>query len=508
MRQVLPALVVILLAAAPARAADPGAFSLGMNLSGVTDYSSELVFVDLFKAARTWVSQADGKGWGQGPPLALRPDGYPAAIAPGCHADSVVVTGMKGCGLGGRYVCLYEGKGAVDVRMDAKVVDRRPGRLVVDVKPDADTVHLRLSATDPADPVRNVRLVPEARETDHADRPFRDDFLARWKGATVLRFMDWQRTNDSPVVNWADRPTPASFSQAGKGGVALEYMLQAADAVGADPWFCMPHLATDDSVRAFAKAVKPHLKPGRKVYVESSNECWNGQFGQARYCQKKGLELKLRQNPYEAQLRYFSKRSVEVFRIWESEIPKGQLVRVLAAQSANPWTGATVLDFEGAARTADVIAIAPYFGNKYGNPKTAAEVRGMMPGALVAALKTDLEASLKSVRAYAAEAKKRGVALVAYEAGQHLAGYGGAENDEALTRLFIAANRHPGMGRLYRDYFRGWRDAGGGLCCVFSSTARPSKWGSWGALEHTGQPPAEAPKFRAVRELLDAQVSR
>jgi hypothetical protein len=499
------AAVAVLLIATSTRAADPAAYSLGMNLSGVTDYSTELVFTDLFKAARTWVSQADGKGWGQGPQLDLRADGYPKLLAPSCHADAVVFTGLKGCGIGGPHVCLYDGEGAVDFRMNAKVTARAPGRLAVEIAPDADAVHLRLSGTNPANPVRNVRLVPAARETDYAEKPFRDDFVARWKGATVLRFMDWQRTNDNPLSRWADRTTPAAFSQAGKGGVALEYMLKAADAVGADPWFCMPHLASDDSVREFARLVKPHLKPGRKVYVEYSNECWNGQFQQARYCAKMGQELGLSKNAYEAQLRYFSKRSIDIFKLWEAEIPKGQLVRVLAAQSANPWTGTTVLDYAGAAKHADAIAIAPYFGNQYGNPKTVAEVKAMTPDALVAALKADLESSLKSVRQYAAEAKKRGVALVAYEAGQHLAGHGGAENDEALTKLFIAANRHPGMEGLYRDYFRGWRDAGGGLCCVFSSVSRPSKWGSWGALEHTGQSPAEAPKFRAVRAVLDEQ---
>ena len=362
-----------------------------------------------------------------------------------------------------------------------------------------------MSKTDPADPVRNVRLVPEAREADHAARPLRDDFLNRWKGAAVIRFMDWQRTNDSPVTDWADRTTPAAYSQAAAGGVALEYMLAAADALGADPWFCMPHRATDDYVRSFAAAVKGRLPAGRKVYVEYSNECWNGQFRQARYCQERGTKLGLSANAYEAQLRFYSKRAVEIFTLWEAEIPKGQLVRVLAAQSANPWTGTTVLDFDDAAARADAIAVAPYFGNKYGSPKTAAEVRALTPDALVAALKADVADSLKAVAKYAAEAKKRGVALVAYEAGQHLAGYAGAENDDGLTALFAAANRHPGMEALYRDYFAGWRAAGGGLCAVFSSVGRPGKWGSWGALEYAGQPPADAPKFRAVRALLDAQ---
>jgi len=94
------------------------------------------------------------------------------------------------------------------------------------------------------------------------------------------------------------------------------------------------------------------------------------------------------------------------------------------------------------------------------------------------------------------------VRLVAYEGGQHLAGHGGAENNEKLTQLFHAANHHPGMRDLYLEDLRNWQDAGGDLFCVLSSMGRYSKWGSWGLLEYAGQDPKTAPKYQAVREVL------
>src|SRR5581483_8613189 len=137
------------------------------------------------------------------------------------------------------------------------------------------------------------------------------------------------------------------------------------------PWFCMPHRADDDFVRRFARLVHERLDPGLKVYVEYSNEVWNYQFGQTRYAQEQGTALKLG-NP--ENLRYYSQRSVEIFKIWESVFGRTKrLVRVLAAQAVNPWSSEQVLKWHDAYQHADALAIAPYFGNRFGDPKTADE---------------------------------------------------------------------------------------------------------------------------------------
>src|SRR5262245_18033506 len=99
----------------------------------------------------------------------------------------------------------------------------------------------------------------------------------------------------------------------------------------------MPHLADDEFVREFAKLVKKTLDGKRKVYLEYSNEVWNAGFKQAHHAAEQGKKEGLSNNAYQAQLFWYSKRSVEIFKIWEDELGKDRLVRVLAAQAANSW---------------------------------------------------------------------------------------------------------------------------------------------------------------------------
>ena len=278
--------------------------------------------------------------------------------------------------------------------------------------------------------------------------------------------------------------------------MALEYLIQLTNTLTADPWFCMPHLATDDYIRRFAEMVKAQLKPGLKVYLEYSNECWNGMFGQARYCRDKGKALRLSNNDFEAQLRYYSKRSVEIFGIWEQVFGgTDRLVRVLAAQSANPWTSQQVLNFEEACKHADVLAIAPYFGNCAGDPKSQAEAAQMTVDQVLDKCAEYIAQGNKAIAAQARIAQEHGLRLVAYEAGQHLVGHGGAENSKVLEDLFHAANRHPRMKDLYLAYLSGWKANGGTLAMIFSSMGTYSKWGSWGLMEHHGPPARRHPQI-------------
>lgn len=475
---------------------------LGLNLAGVRDWSSELVFVDAFHTARAWISQAKGQPWGKGGQLEVDERGHVRSLAPGQYAETIVCTGFEKLYPAGLFTCLYDGDGDLDFTGDARVSERQPGRLKVNIQPKQGTVFARITRTNPKDPLRRIRLIMPGHETTYEKQPFLPAFLQRWQGFAAFRFMDWAATNNSKLVEWRERPTLQDHSQASK-GVAVEYLIAFANTMDAAPWFCLPHRASDDFVRQHARLVKATLKPNLKIYLEYSNECWNGQFEQARYCAAEGKKLQLSGSAYEAQIRFYSQRSVEIFKIWE-EVFGGQdrLVRVIAMQAANPWTGTTALDWRDAFKHADAIAIAPYFGHRWGSPKTAAKTVQMTADDLIRELATDVLQAKKHMEAYAAIAKKRGLQLLAYEAGQHLAGFQGAENNDQLTKLFHAANRHPGMKQLYADYLQQWNAAGGGLNCIFSSMGRYSKWGSWGLLEHDGQKPEETPKLQAVRAYL------
>lgn len=475
---------------------------LGLNLAGVTDWSSELVFADAFQSARAWISQAKGQPWGKGPPLDIDSKGHVRSLREGQYAETVVFANFADRYPAGDYICRYQGQGDVEFWGDARVVERQPGRLKVEIRPKGGMATARIMRTDPKDPVRSIHLFHPGLEESAQAQPFLPDFLKRWEGFRVFRFMDWQRTNNSKLADWADRPTPESHSQA-LGGVCLEYMIRLCNLRDVEPWFCMPHRASDDFVRRFAGIVKEQLKPNLKVHIEYSNECWNGQFEQARYCKEQGEKFGLSKNAYEAQLRFYSQRACEIFKIWEDVFGgKDRLMRVLATQSANVWTGSTALTWRHAYKASDAVAIAPYFGGRWGNPKKASEVTALTTDELIKALVEDVAISRKQMESYAALARKYGLALVAYEGGQHLVGHGGAENNEQMMKLFHAANRHPGMRDLYLRNLRDWQEAGGDLFCVFSSMGAYSKWGSWGLLEHAAQDLDNAPKYQAIREYL------
>jgi hypothetical protein len=95
-------------------------------------------------------------------------------------------------------------------------------------------------------------------------------------------------------------------------------------------------------------------------------------------------------------------------------------------------------------------------------------------------------------------AQTRGLPLITYEGGQHLVGTGGAENNQTLTNLFMAANRDPRMGAIYADYLNMWKAQGGQLFAVFNCVDAFSKWGSWGMLEYMDANRIRAHKYVAI----------
>lgn len=108
---------------------------------------------------------------------------------------------------------------------------------------------------------------------------------------------------------------------------------------------------------------------------------------------------------------------------------------------------------------------------------------------------TRLQKAIGDINSQKAVADEFGLLLVAYEAGQHMVGIRGGENNEAVTNLFFEANRSKQMGELYDAYLKGWKDEGGDMIAMFSSIGRWSKWGSWGLMEFYDSKPEDYPKF-------------
>ena len=475
---------------------------LGTNLAGIASWNPAWQFVDVFKTARPWISQCNGCGWGEGGALDLSPEGWVLSFGANQYAETVMLDG--GVYPDGEFVLTYTGEGEISFSLgSATIISQADGRIVFIPSGDSG-IWLRLESVNPQNPLRDIRVYAPTYE--NSTEVFHPQFLERLEGFTTLRFMDWMTTNNSPIVTWDDRPhlTDAQWHEF---GVPVEILVALANRLNTDAWFNMPHLADDDYIRQFATMVHANLNPNLRAYIEYSNETWNSIFAQSYYVIEQGRALGLSDNDFQAGLFYHSHRAGEIFAIWEEVFGNtDRLVRVLASQGANAWTGEQVLTYDAMYTRADALAIAPYFGGYLGDPDTIDAVLAMGVDGVLDASLADIQGD---VRGWIADnvslTTQYGVELVAYEGGQHLSGVGRAMDDDRLTDLFIRANRHPRMGDLYGEYLRQWGELGGGLFVNFSDITEPSRFGSWGVLEYQTQPRADAPKYDALMTYLGRQ---
>jgi hypothetical protein len=486
--------------------------ALGINLTQVADYNREWPFVDAFKTARPWISQTQGGAWGQGPQLALDSNGWITSLQPGQYAETIMYDNALDDTAHfptGQYTLLYDGSGTLSFDLQsATIVSQTPGRMVVNVTAGQNGIFLIESATDPSNPIRNIRFILPGFESTYQTQPFHPLFLQRLQGYQVIRFMEWMLTNGSNVQNWSDRPTPNDYTYSWR-GVPLEVMLQLVNAANARPYFNIPAKASDDYIRQFATMVSQRLNSGLTFFVEYSNETWNGTFSQSNYAQSQGQALGLANNPTQNGAYYTAYRSVQMFNIFQSVFGNtSRMTRVIASQAANSWLSDQTLGFQNAFASADALAIAPYFNCSdsasggfgiLGDPATASQVAAMTVDQVDDIQLAHINnCALQQMQANASVAHSYGLKMIAYEGGQSLVGYNGAENNTALTAVFKAANRGSRMNALYTQYLQNWVAAGGDMFVHYSDIGGYAKYGSFGTLEYQDQDPATSPKYQAL----------
>lgn len=500
---------------------------LGTNLTGITDWSPEWAFADAFKTSRPWISGVEGS-WDDGRALDTDARGWLKRLEPNQVARTLLFWHPAIRYPAGDYVVRYDGDGILQYWHNGKLRDSSPGRQVIEVDPTKGGIGINVVSVNPTNPIRNLHILMPGgacegdpmracrRDADcapsfcatferiHEKQRFHPTFLKSIERYSVLRFMDWMDTNHSKQRWWKERPLIEDARWSVK-GVPVEVMVELANLTGADPWFNIPHLADDDYVRRFAELVKASLDPTRKVYVEWSNEVWNPMFAQSAYAREQGLALKLAKNDTEANLRFYARRSVQVFAIWEEVFGgRERLVRVLASQAVNPWITENILGFEKAYAHADAIAIAPYFGYHLGDPEHAAANAKKTDGELIAELlESGLDAPASWVEKHAALAAKYKLKLIAYEGGQSLVGVGPVVENEALNARFDAINRDARMREVYAKYLGLWKKNGGELFVHFVNCSTFGKFGRWGAMENLDQPRSTAPKLDALWTFID-----
>lgn len=535
---------------------------LGTNLESVLDFSAAYPFADFFKQSRPWITASqsvfDTEDANQ---LDLDTDGWVQSL-PACTGDPnqfcIARTVFNSAGSpwpDGQYVVVYDGDGTITYALGASkvVASSVPGRDVVEV--DGDSIwQLDVIATAaPPNHIRNIRVYPPGINPD--DPPlFHPDFVARLEPYRALRFMDWMRANGegffgaaNPQEIFADRPLPSDAHWSRLDGVPLEVMVELANLTGAEPWFTLPHGVNDDYVTQFATIVRNQLDPDLDIYVEHSNEVWNN-FTQKDPIETRANELfgavasqfERRLNAHGLRTRQFCDLFRGVF-VADAE----RIICTLGAQAANPFTATEAADcplaqdadlIDGPCLGAgDALAIAPYFANYTNREENEEEIADWTLEQLFAEISeggqleqnvatpcTDngntfidrvvagrctvsaLEETDFFISASGDAAEARGMRMVAYEGGQHLALVSAFSGDpeaqarkDAVTALFVAANRDPRMRDVYLDYFERWKEGGGELFAHFSLTFSYGPFGSWGVLESLTQQP-DPPKLEGI----------
>ena len=513
--------------------------SVGMNLENVVDWSPAWTFTDAFQASRPWISQAFNTAtWNtswdaaDAPVLTLDSRGNPTSLATWQNAagqtmqqvaGTLMFRGLGGGYAGGVYRAEWDGTGTVTFGFDAQTIasgKTAAGRNYADlqVTPSDNGIYLRIDATSPTDPVRDVHVWMPDWQGQHfagqrwqpgdAFSPFHPLFLQRLEPFHTIRFMGMQETNSSDIRTWADRRDALDIRQgSGSGGtpsepivngMSVEYMVQLANDLNANPWFNMPHMADDDFVRNFATYVRDHLKPGLTASVEWSNEIWNFGWG-FEASQWVSEQTKL---PANAGLDNWQVAGHEAKRdldIW-SDVFAGQtsrLVRVAAGWAAVDWVTNRIVESMGG--SFDAIAIAPYITST--DEQRAGYTSATTVDRVIADTRANVGTSLEWVGNHAKLASEwqarlgRPIQLVAYEGGSHLDGRSGPYQD-----AFYAATNDPRMGDIYRDYLRGLDAAGMKLYVDFQFTGGPgaTPWGDFAKLHRMDESLATAYRYNAV----------
>lgn len=523
--------------------------SIGMGLNGIVDWTAQQPFIDVMKTARPWTGHLPNRWGGWGPDVfaardLLDEDGWLKAIPKEItHASTLMLTDLppEAVSANGRYRMTYEGQGAIGVGGRVSNLKRDGDAIWFDFVAGPGFVEITITSTDPngtGDHIRDIQVVKEENIPLHeVGAVFNPQWIERIEDQRLLRFMDWMNTNDSTISSWDQRPKVSDFTYALR-GAPLETMVALANQIGADPWFSMPHSATDDYMRRFADYVRDNLDPALKAHIELSNEVWNWQFSQAQWAEAEG---KKRWGQDSKWVEFYGMRAAQMARIWDDvygDEASRRLVKVISTQTGwlgleeavlgTPlWVAEDPSSNRPAASYFDAYAITGYFAAGLGDDPKAPIVRKWIAESRAAALAEaqrqgltgpaqstyveeheydravilaaqelrdgsltgDRQGTLDDLvgtvfRYHRDVAASLGLDLIMYEGGTHVSAAGAWIDDPELTPFFVHLNYTPQMGALYEILLKGWKDAGGTLFNAFVDVSAPSKWGSWGALRH------------------------
>ena len=485
----------------------------GVNLEYVEDWRPGMMFSDLLKQSRGWDRVSGG-------PAAVDAQGWPTE-----DAQSILVIGESSWALGGTYTISFNGQATISAAVGSFAVRNQSYNAGTNLTtaevavPDGTAeIWLRLTNTRRTNTastntgVTNVTFIRPGYAAD-GSQVFGNEFLTAISRFQLFRTMNAVNTNDNTPnypdqTEWNERKTPDYATQTAnnvagsveKTGVAWEYLIQLANQTDSDIWVNIPVSASDSYITNLARllrdgnAATAPLKPNLKLYVEWSNEIWNGQFPSRNY----QIALARAQGVDDFEL--VSKRTVEISNIFRGVFGASainQQVRVLLpGQIANIGTyrpDYIAQNYGPVSNYIYGIAGAPYFNA--GTVNTSGSV-----DQILAAMSASINGEGRSQKLDIINlAKQYGIKALCYEGGPDNGG-----GDQANVPNRIAANFDVRITEMMvRDVTSQWWDLGGDVFMQYKLASRYDKNGMWGVS--TRHNALDGVKWDAVAQITGQQ---
>ena len=495
-RALAGALLTALTVGWPAAAHD----RLGANLNSIADFMRNHEFVDVMRQSREFGSFADPFNT----VIPVGPDGWPT----GDFGVTLMAAQQGVRGLPGTYRVIFNGRATVTSAASGTIANAtydaatNTSRLDLVFPADGDTMALRF-AVEPgpaSNAVKNLRVIRPG--FDPASHPtFTPEWLAHARRFRVLRMMDWLSTNHraNSIVSWADRPT-SERKRTDAEGARWETIVELANTVQRDLWINIPVRASDDYVRNLAMLLRDTLQPSINVYVEYSNELWNGTFDQfainrdlaVAEATAGGSVLRYdgSSDPTVWAFRRVAKRTKEISdvfaSVWGANAVNGRVRVVLAGQMANAFIVEEGLELiRSGMRTTPssvlyAISGAPYIFPSATNDAAADEVPGITAAQILQGIAAGVANAPTSYlyEEHAGLSAWYGLKVLGYEGGFDTFG-------DANIAAKRAANLDPAIRTHCRNLIDAWHAAGFDDFLWFNAGAASydTPFGAWPLLE-------------------------
>jgi hypothetical protein len=481
---------------------------LGANPPPITDNTRTHVYADLMLHARRFGTPA--VPWDE--KAIIGDDGWPVG-----DFGVFLMTRQAGlAGIPGTYKVSFNGRAKVSAVASKATIhpalyDPAANLTTVDVDLPEDANQLVLAFTQTGEGIRNLKVIRPGYDAKNPPL-FTRAFLEHIARFQTLRFMDWLRTNNNPVKHWADRTSPTHSHYASPNGVPWEHIVELANLTSKNIWINIPAGADDDYVLQLARLLKASLNPRSKIYVEYSNEVWNGQFKQ-HGTNFDMAEAEVRQNPasplaYDGKkdratlgYRRIAQRGKEISDIFRSVYGDPAMMTTIrpiyAIQVVNTYTTEIGLKFLDAvygspSRYFYAMAGAPYF-----NLGSQQNVETLTTDQVLQAMDSSIKRlpEINRFEKNMALARWHGLPFIAYEGGSDTFGPGSIEAKKN-------ANLDPRMEAVCNRYINTWYANGGQLIMWFNAGAGnwDTQYGAWELT--TDLSLTDTPKIRCVDKSL------